>query len=73
MDLHDQLRTQQEQEAQMSDELESLLNRFAEEYAVTKFQMASVLEQQKLRVLGFFQPSPDLLNLFDRLKETHGD
>ena len=43
MNLHEQLAVQREQEAQMTNELETLLNRFAEEYAVTKYQVAALL------------------------------
>ena len=55
MDLHEQLSLQQEQENQVTRELQHLLNRFADEYAITKFQMAAALEEQKLIVLGFIQ------------------
>ena len=68
MDLHEQLALQREQETQMTTELEMLLNRFAEEYAVTKHQIAAMLEEQKLRALGFLQPSEELLELLDDLR-----
>ena len=68
MDLHEQLKMQTGQESQMLNELESLLNRFADEYAVSKYQVAAMLEEQKLRVLGFMQPSDELLELFEDLR-----
>jgi hypothetical protein len=69
MDLHEQFEAQREQESQMCDELDCLLNRFAIEYAVSKFQLAAVLEQAKLRVLGFHQPSDEFFEAIEKLKE----
>jgi len=73
MDLHEQLALQQAQESQMSLELESILNRFAEEYEVTKYQVAAVLEEKKLQVMGFKQLTPRLFDLLDEVEEhLHG-
>jgi len=73
MDLHEQLALQMEQEAQMCRELETLVNRFAEEYAVTKYQVAAVLEEQKLQVMGFKQLTPRVFELLDEVEEhIHG-
>ena len=51
-DMFEALSVQTNQEVQMRTELEGLLDRFAMEYAVTKYQVAGLLEQAKLEVLG---------------------
>ena len=73
MDLHDQLELQTAQETQITKELETFLDRLADEYAITKYQLASMLEEQKLRVLGFWQPSDEAFALLDKLRNMYGD
>ena len=58
-DLYDQLKTQRMQETQLTNELEAFLDRMCEEYALTRFQVAAALEQQKLRILMFTQKGND--------------